>query len=196
MTSPSLTSDISDREEAVQSNLPSAVVRSADPWIINRTRQGGGESALLTTREPTLPSSAGSTALASQPRSADMLIAAAAARLQRLTSEGLVANTFALQETVRRLLSLLIEQGGPLPQLCVAEDKGIEVNWLVDGQLVALVVDAEGEWVLWGQTGRGVPLFEAEGTEFSSPPVRTLLTARSVLLDMGERAKIWTFPYP
>ena len=124
-----------------------------------------------TVRTRITPAPTTTQSLASAPRNAEMLAAAARARLFRLIADNAVPNNPELLATVDRMLSLLVRDGGPLPQVSASVAGGVEVQWLVNGELVAVIVDATGNGILWAEDNDGVELFENEGAAGSAPPV-------------------------
>ena len=144
---------------------------------------------------PMTHASTATQSLASAPRNAEMLAAAAGFRLARMMADDAVPNQPELVATVGRMIGMLVRDGGPLPQLSAAGDGGVEVQWLVNGDLVAVIVDPDGDWILWAEDPGGVEQFEYEGSAGSDPPVSILRAAQAKLARMGRTVTFWPVSY-
>lgn len=136
---------------------------------------------------------AGTSSLASRPRSRAMLIDAAATRIARLVSDKEIEFDSRQIASVRRLLLDLVTDGGPLPQVAPTISGGIEVQWLVGAEFVGLIVDPNGEWLLWNETSTGAE-FEVEGSLGEPVPPNRCVELRNQLAMMGGSARFWAGP--
>jgi hypothetical protein len=124
-------------------------------------------------------------------RSATALTLLALQSVQTLVRGQTVDVTPATVDTLLKMFRGLIRDGGPLPQVGSSASGSVETHWLVGGVLVSLIVDAQGDWLLWGEDPAGRDLFEAEGHWNDSLPLSVALDARETLHEMGLAVRVW-----
>lgn len=91
-------------------------------------------------------------------------------------------------DAVRNWLVQLVEYGGPTPQVANGGMGDIEIQWLVSGTLVTLLVD-DVLTCLMGSTDSGRVLFIEEVKTGQQISEQTLLSAKNELRRMGECLK-------
>jgi len=108
------------------------------------------------------------------------------ARYDRLVGERAISDKPECRASLERLLVLLVRNGGPLPQLTATISEGVEVQWLVHDDLVALIVGDNGDWILWSEDRQNRELFEREGRNGVAPPTSVVRAAAKQLALMGQ----------
>lgn len=123
--------------------------------------------------------------------SAQELTISAFSQLVKQSITGRAAPSRPALSTLLHELPRLVTDGGPVPQIGPAAGDGLEVQWLVDGVQVAMVVEGSGEWSLMAHDESGSVLIDEDYLVDESISAGTLAAAHILLARMGASSVIW-----
>lgn len=83
-------------------------------------------------------------------------------------------------------MAQIVDDGQPVPQITINPSGLVEVNWLVSGRFVGVLV-GEGSWEAWEETPDGRELFSVAGTS-GGAGWEELRELRELLQDLGRHA--------
>ena len=83
-------------------------------------------------------------------------------------------------------LNELVQDNQPYPQVEPSSSGGIEVVWLVGGNHLTLIIQNDGEWLIWGEDANGYEYLDEEKQPNQNHPSTEAITiAREWLTKMG-----------
>lgn len=90
-------------------------------------------------------------------------------RIAGLRASGDYAESQVTKERLESLLTHLVEDGGPTPQVAATPDNSVEVQWLCNGTLLAALIEHDGEVCLMAEDSKSNAVFDYEFT--SNEPI-------------------------
>lgn len=115
------------------------------------------------------------------------LLAHAHGSLVRANPDGVFASR-AARELTGLALREIVSDGQPTPQVAIEEDGGVDTSWLVNGSLVSLYVDSDGEGCIMATDAHGKLQFARDFDVDRDPlDLPTLATVRKLLSSLGSK---------
>lgn len=113
----------------------------------------------------------------------------AEARVASFESSGAYTATDRSRDRFEELVSGLVTDGGPTPQVAVTPSRAIEIQWLCAGNQVSAILDADGYLSIVAEDSDGVVVLDAEVDGNAAIESTTLDEARAFLRTMGEKVR-------
>ena len=108
-------------------------------------------------------------------------------RIAGLQAEGLAAPTTEALHTLRRILNILVDDNGPAPQVGPTQSGSLEVQWLVDGIMIAAIFDSAGDYSLMVMDKAGDLVLDADIDAGATPTPEIQNFLQEQLNTMKER---------
>jgi hypothetical protein len=93
--------------------------------------------------------------------------------------------TKAMVHKTQEIMTLLVSDGGPTPQLGTNPSGALEIQWVVNGNVVGVCIEPNGDWNLWAETAQGEEVVDQDYTVGTNPTPEPLRLARQMLAQMG-----------